>query len=675
MRKPELAAPAGKPETFFAALDSGADAVYLGLKKFNARLGAENFTLPDLARLVPYAHERRKKVYVALNTLLKQTELPEAVSLLPALEKIGTDAVILADLGLAAAARARFPRLRLHLSTQAGVHSSAGTVAAERLGFARVILARELTRGELVLVRRRTAVELEVFVHGALCWSFSGFCLASSFIGGKSGNRGRCTQVCRRAFAAGGGESAYFSLRDLELLSEVPALTALGVDAFKIEGRLKGASSVRAVVSAYRRAIDDPASIAALKNEAVADFARPKTTYFYGRGERAKNEAVLGNETKSGAVGVFLGEVAGAGPAGVTVRAPASLEPGDSVRIQPASGFEGRRYKIASVRTRDDAVELVFHQPVAAAPGDRVYLVEKKGPSPGAPRALPAPRPWRPLPMEKARSLVDGLAPPASPPAGAVTYSLKIDSPDWLDAIGAAAPDAALIVLSLDLESGRRFRGTYPSLPDGLRTKIAVGFPFFISETHLDEYRRLAGDLAAAGVRRFWAESLGAFDLLKGKGIQAVRYWAAPSLGALNAQARVLLRSLGADIACYPLEDDFLNIRNSRRAPAAVIAYGLVPLFVSRADPGLPAGAELRDRNGNAFVTARRAGCSFLLGKEPVCLFQKRDKLEALGIRRFVLDLGFIPPDTGFLRDLLAAFRARKRLLPSTLFNFKRELA
>ncbi len=677
LRKPELNAPAGRRETFFAALDSGADAVYLGLKKFNARMKSGNFTLPELARLVPHAHERGKKVYVTLNTILKQTELPEAVSLLPALAGLGVDAVIVADLGLAAVARARFPGLRLHLSTQAGVHSSAGAAAAERMGCARVILARELTAEELALVRKRTAVELEVFVHGALCWSLSGFCLASSFIGGRSGNRGLCTQVCRRAFAADGAETSFFSLRDLSLLESVPGLAALGVDAFKIEGRLKGVSYVRAVVSAFRRAIDDPGSAAALKAELVADFAREKTTYFYGRGEGAMDEAILKNDEESGAVGLPLGEAIRTDGAGLTIRTRTALEAGDSIRIQPGSGFAGKRYRLAAVREEGDVVELVFHQPVQASPGDRIFLVEKKR----SPADVSRPpnvaggetdargEPVKTLSPEKARRLIDGLLPPAADKPGPASYALKIDSPDWIEPIAAAAGDAAGLIVSLDLDSGPRFAAMLPELPGRLRRNVTAGFPPFIPETRLAAYRRLGRSLTAAGVRGFWAESLGALALGAG-----ARFIAAPSLSALNAQARLLLRELGAGLACYPLEDDFLNIRNSRRVPAALVAYGLVPLFASRVDPGLEDGTVLRDRNGNEFTAARRAGLSYLLAKEPVCLFQKRDKLEALGVRRFILDLSFIPPNERFLRELLAAFREKRRLLPSSLFNFKREL-
>lgn len=691
-RIPELNAPAGRRETFFAALDAGADAVYLGLKKFNARLKSENFTIAELARLIPFAHERGKKVYVALNTLLKQTELHEAVSLLPALAGLGADAVIIADLGLAAVARARFPGIRLHLSTQAGVHSSAGAAAAERLGCSRVILARELTRGELALVRKRTALELEVFVHGALCWSLSGFCLASSFIGGRSGNRGLCTQVCRRAFAATGAETSFFSLRDLSLLEFVPDFAALGVDALKIEGRLKGVSYVRAVVSAFRRAIDASQGAAGLTAELVADFARKKTSYFYGLGERTSDEAILGNESGTGAVGVPLGEAIRTGENSLTVRTPVAIEAGDAIRIQPASGFEGKRHRLAAVREEGGNIELIFHHPVASAPGDRIYLVEKRRAPAGVPQSPPRlpsgaeaqDKHWKTLSLEKARRLIDGLLPGAPGKPGPVSYSLKIDSLDWIDPIAVVARDAARLIVSVDIDAGRRLIQKIPGLSAGLRKNVTAGFPLFIPETRLDAYRRLARGLKAAGVHSFWAENLGAFAISSGAGGSdeangadgaGARFIAAPSVNALNAQARALLREIGADIVCYPLEDDFLNIRNSRRVPAAIVAYGFVPLFISRVDPGIGDGTVLRDRNGNEFTAARRAGCSFLLAKEPVCLFQKRDKLEALGVRHFILDLCFIPPSERFLREVLAAFREKRRLLPSSLFNFKRELA
>jgi putative protease len=673
LRRPELVAPAGKRETFFAALNAGADAVYLGLHKFNARLKSENFTLEELARLVPYAQERGKKVFVALNTLCKQFELPEAVALLPALEKIGVDALVVADLGLAVAARARVPGLRLHASTQAGIHSSRGALKAGELGFRRVILARELTGEELALIRARTPLELEIFVHGALCYSFSGFCLASSFIGGKSGNRGLCTQVCRRDFAAGKNESAFFSPRDLALLERVPELTRLGIDAFKIEGRLKGASYVTRVVSTYRQAIDRPEDIPALIHEIEADFGRAKTTYFFDGPDRATAAALIQPDSESGAVGVRLGEVIAAVGGRVTVRTALFPVAGDSVRIQPATGFEGRRYKVASVLIHDNVAELSFHTEATASSGDLVFLVDRGSAAPAAPPELPAPRRF-PMPdLDKARALLESLIPPAAGTRTASFFSLKFGSPDWLPEAEAALSEAARVIVILDLTTGPRFAASFPRLAPAIQRKIVVGFPLFLPETEVEEYDRLARDLAGLGVRRFWAESLGGLAIPAPPG--NARFTAAPSLGALNAVSRVALQALGADFACYPLEDDFLNMRNSRCAPAALVVWGHVPLFIARLAPGLAEGATLRDRNGNEFFAARRFGLSWLLGKEPVCLFAKRDKLEELGVREFILDLSFTPPDSRFLNDLLAAYKERRRPLPSTLFNFKRELA
>ena len=209
--------------------------------------GAE-FYRPSLARLVPYAHTHDVKVYVTLNTLVKQAELEPAVHTLHALGRIGVDAVIVADIGLIELARNFFPGLRLHGSTQMAVHNAAGVAAAGALGLKRVILARELSLDELRSVRAAADIELEVFIHGALCYAVSGLCLASSFLGGASGNRGRCTQVCRRKFAGASGAGHFFSPRDLCAADHIPALRKLGIAGFKIEGRMKNGAYVYTVV-------------------------------------------------------------------------------------------------------------------------------------------------------------------------------------------------------------------------------------------------------------------------------------------------------------------------------------------------------------------------------------------------------------------------------------------
>ena len=198
------------------------------------------------AYAVPYAHSRHVKIYVAFNTLLKQAELERAVHSLYQLEQIGVDGLIVQDLGVVDIVRTAFPRLRLHASTQLSVHNSAGVRACADLGLKRVVVAREMTVDEIAKACAVDGCEIEVFVHGALCYSLSGMCLASSFFGGASGNRGRCTQVCRRSFEATGPENDgcaqgyFFSPNDFCALDSLHRLKLAGVKSLKIEGRMKG---------------------------------------------------------------------------------------------------------------------------------------------------------------------------------------------------------------------------------------------------------------------------------------------------------------------------------------------------------------------------------------------------------------------------------------------------
>jgi putative protease len=264
---PELLAPAGDREALVAAVQNGADAVYLGGTAFNARMAAPNFAGPELARALEYAHARGVRVYVTVNILIADRELEEAAAFLRHLYELGADGVIVQDLGLARLARRVLPELPLHASTQMTVHNAGGLRLLEELGFRRVILARELSLEALRDLRRRTALELEIFVHGALCVCYSGQCLLSSLVGGRSGNRGRCAQPCRLPYelvdgkgvplVAGEGVGDYLlSPRDLNLSPYLREIAAAGVDALKIEGRLKRPEYVATVVRVYRAALD-----------------------------------------------------------------------------------------------------------------------------------------------------------------------------------------------------------------------------------------------------------------------------------------------------------------------------------------------------------------------------------------------------------------------------------
>ncbi|MCD8352241.1 MAG: U32 family peptidase [Planctomycetaceae bacterium] len=283
--KPEILAPAGGPESGYAALHYGADAVYLGLKSFSARAEAVNFSPDELARFVAFAHSftPARKVYLALNTLVREDELGNAAESLFIAAEAGVDAVIVQDLGIAKLVRDRFPDMEMHASTQMALHNLAGVREAAQLGFSRVTMARELTLDELRQVTAGTDLEIEVFIHGTLCYSYSGLCLFSSIVSGRSGNRGRCVYSCREAADTPIGQAHPFSLKDMALGPRVLELAKAGVASLKIEGRKKSPLYVAATVDYYRRIIDGtlrPDDVESVEARLQTIFARPWTQFF-----------------------------------------------------------------------------------------------------------------------------------------------------------------------------------------------------------------------------------------------------------------------------------------------------------------------------------------------------------------------------------------------------------
>src|SRR3954471_21967704 len=268
LEKPELLAPAGDEESLRAAVAAGADAVYFGLRGgFNARARADNFAVEDLPRVFDFLHRRGVKGFVTFNTLVFDRELPVAEEALAAIAQAGADAILVQDLGAARLARAVCPELPLHASTQMTVSSAEGAAIARELGITRIVLPRELSVEEIRTLAARTDLELECFVHGALCVSWSGQCLTSEALQQRSANRGQCAQSCRmpydlvvdgRVETARGDEQLRYLLspRDLGAWDLLPQLLAAGVSCFKIEGRMKGPEYVANVVEKYRRALD-----------------------------------------------------------------------------------------------------------------------------------------------------------------------------------------------------------------------------------------------------------------------------------------------------------------------------------------------------------------------------------------------------------------------------------
>lgn len=255
-RKIEILAPAGSYAAFRAALAAGADAVYAGGPKFGARAFADNFTPEDLIRAIGEAHLFGRKFYLTVNTLLKDREMEELYDYLAPLYEAGLDAVIVQDMGVMEYVRQYFPQIDIHGSTQMTVTGAYGAKFLEKQGAVRVVPARELSLGEIRQIHEETGLEIECFVHGALCYCYSGQCLMSSMIGGRSGNRGQCAQPCRLPYTVNGTKKYYLSPKDICTLELIPDLVEAGIDSFKIEGRMKKPEYVAGVTSMYRKHTD-----------------------------------------------------------------------------------------------------------------------------------------------------------------------------------------------------------------------------------------------------------------------------------------------------------------------------------------------------------------------------------------------------------------------------------
>lgn len=353
----ELLAPAGSFEAFKAAVENGTDAVYLGGKSFSARASAANFDLEELGKAVLYAHERQVKVYVTVNILVADQEFQELIDYLYALHKIGVDAVILQDIGVADLIHTILPEMETHASTQMTLNTSWGVQHLESLGFRRVVLARETSAEEMRVIANKTLLDIEVFVHGALCIGYSGQCLMSSFIGGRSGNRGTCAQPCRMTYQLlndkkqnlleekNAGEHL-LSPRDLNLAEELAELKRIGVHSLKVEGRMKRPEYVATVIRLYRKAIDrlgkqreEGASLltSGEHQELLQVFNREFTSGYF----RENPGAELMSYSRPNNRGTRLGRVGRLERGRLTIKLEAALHPGDGIEFWTGRGREG----------------------------------------------------------------------------------------------------------------------------------------------------------------------------------------------------------------------------------------------------------------------------------------------------------------------------------------------
>lgn len=719
-QKPELLAPAGSPEALDAAIGEGADAVYLGLKDFNARLRSANFTYAQFESALRSLHRMGKKVYVTLNTVFEQREADRMYQLLKYLEQQGPDALIVQDFGVVEMARAHFPSLRLHASTQMNIASARGANALSRHGVSRVVLARELSLEELKSVKSETNLELEVFVHGALCISVSGLCLFSSFLGGKSANRGMCTQACRRLYRKIGSahdeekSGYYFSPNDLQLLEYVPDLAAAGINALKIEGRMKSASYVSVVTSAYRLVVDAVASgdedeisraietgCKILRN----DFARAKTRYFFegalektSHGGTAAQRGIIDwlNPAQDGGTGINLGQiikVKGNGderralifpPRGMTVSAR------DSVRIHQSDDSGRVSHKLTFAEA--DGNGFWISAPEGSV-GDSVYLIQTKEKNKHYTKIVSGNIASKGPGREKAPDHGTGNGATSAEQVTGKTYPeglyVAVSRPEDLYIVQSSRPQRVILTLS-QKNAKYLLADNKPTLPFK-RTEIILSLdPWFPQEIGQYENGIMAetiGLLIEKGYMQFILNNPGHFSLFRD--YSDVKLIAGPWLYTFNSWSLAFVSSLGVDGFISPLENNRQNLERtlgkeqarlrSRKQQEAGLLHSRFFITVFAYPPLFNIKANLAPLNLKSFADNMDETFSLVTYMEgsrvyPEKYFSIIDKIPFLkeaGFGRFIIDLSGIALKKSNYKDLMRAVNEHTPLPNSSRFNWK----
>lgn len=376
-RKIEILAPAGSYESFHAAIVAGADAVYAGGPKFGARAFAENFTEAQLLNAIDYAHLHQRKFYLTVNTLLKDYEIEQLPEYLEPLYQRGLDAVIVQDMGVLNVVRQYFPDMDIHASTQMTVTGVNGAQFLKENGAVRVVPAREISLEEVRNIKSVTGMEMECFVHGALCYCYSGQCLLSSLIGGRSGNRGQCAQPCRLPYTVDGEKGYLLSLKDICTLDIIPDLIEAGIDSFKIEGRMKRPEYVAGVTSIYRKYVD-----LYLKNPQkpylVDDKDKEMLMDLFNRGGfhtgyyKQKNGRNMITIQKPNHIGVKVGDVLSQKGREVQMRALTDIAAGDLIEFKN----EAQRYTTGKSCKQGEVITILAPKGMRLPAGEVLYRVQ-----------------------------------------------------------------------------------------------------------------------------------------------------------------------------------------------------------------------------------------------------------------------------------------------------------
>lgn len=675
----ELLAPAGSMEALRAAVCNGADAVYLGADTFNARINARNFSAADLQEAVVYCHVRGVKVHLTLNTLVLDREMPRAAELIRLAASCGVDAFIVQDLGVVSLCRQLAPDVPIHASTQMSIHSLEGVLEAAALGCSRVVLARELPAEEIAHICKKSPVEIEVFVHGALCMCYSGQCYLSSVIGRRSGNRGQCAQPCRLPYGYGRFESTRYplSLKDNCLAGELDELRRMGVASIKIEGRMKRPEYVAIVTRAYRTVLNGGKLMPSDLQELETAFSRQGFTDGYFRGQTGSD--------------MFGRRQEGEDTADLFASARATYEQGEPQRIGVRFYAMIRRGEPAQLAVEDPDGNLcrargpVPEQAVyrSLTPQDLEQQLKKTG---GTPYLCTAVRssldPDLMLPASAINAMRrDVIAELTAKRGRAAPARLNAyDEPPRYDGI-AGEPQLTIAVRTAGQITSRMLSmkptvlyvplselAEHPDLPQrvSVETQLAAILPRVIWSGELIPIARQLRTVYEMGVRQVLAGNLGQLHIARTAGF-AVR--GDFGLNIVNSRAMRYLREQGLDSQLLSFELTLPQIRDiSKAVPAELLIYGRLPLMlmencVMKNRTGICAcqtgTVRLVDRVGEEFPVVKDPGTcrNVLLNGKKLYLLDKKDALRGMGL--WALRLQFTTENPGEIDKVLMDYQGR----------------
>ena len=704
----ELLAPAGNMESLDAAIGEGADAVYLGLKSFNARLRTTNFAWNQFGATIDALHKQDKKIYVTVNTVCEERETERLYRFLSYLNEMKPDGLIVQDYAVMRLAQEFFPNLELHASTQMNVESAHGVRLLQNAGVKRVVLARELGLDEIRKIKNETGADLEVFVHGALCVSESGLCLFSSFLGGKSANRGMCAQACRRYYTAevpgGIKQGYYFSPCDLQLIEQIPDLIEAGVNSFKIEGRMKSAEYVGSVVAAYRYVIDHykedkKGAIAAGKRMLASDFARSKTSYWYGFNsleEGIDNAATkILNPDQAGGTGIYLGKIASLKPAPKelveainqsrvpTDEPPLRLQmanlkggsyapdPGDSIRIHKKDDTGRVSHKIRSVEVEDDGKRWI-DIPAGYSVGDSVYLLQIKSSSKRYSRVVTADlSKYRKQPKDELLPILD-LTPVAQKELQYFPDGVYVQVSSIADVFIVQGLNPVRVILEYNSETSYDLLNHKTVLPFS-KKQLYISLDPFCSALQEDKLKEELSTLIDDGYTNFVVNNLAHIQMLKKKNVNMI---AGPYLYTFNRWAVSWLENQNIGAFIMPYENSRRNLESTYdenvRSRVLVPVFAYPALFRMRFK--LPSDYDFtyfEDKEETVFKVNSTPDGSFVMPEQPFSILDKVNFITSSGFKKVLIDFSKTKVTRSQIKAITTSMAKSQPLPDVSRFNWK----